>query len=68
MIHRSTWVWLELHLSEHHGDATPGARVRVLVNDIEALHAELTSKNYNYARPGIGGPGNSSLAIHSKTS
>ena len=44
---------IELHLSEHHGDGNPGARVRVLVNDIEALHAELTAKSYKYARPGI---------------
>ena len=44
---------VELHLSEHHGDGVPGARVRVLVNDIEALHAELAAKKYKYARPGI---------------
>lgn len=44
---------LELHLSEHHGDGVPGARVRVLVNDIDALHAELAAKKYKYARPGI---------------
>jgi len=43
----------ELHLSEHHGDGVPGARLRVLVNDIEALHAELAAKKYKYARPGI---------------
>ncbi len=44
---------LELHLSEHHGDGVPGARVRVLVNDIDALHAELAAKKYKYARPEI---------------
>ena len=43
----------ELHLSEHHGDGAPGARVRVLVNDIEALHAEFSTKKYKFARPGI---------------
>jgi len=43
----------ELHLSEHHGDGAPGGRVRVLVSDIEELHAELTGKKYKYARPGI---------------
>ena len=42
-----------LHLSEHHGDATPGGAVRIGVDDIEAVHAELTSKKYKYARPGI---------------
>ncbi len=44
---------LELHLSEHHGDGVPGGRVRVLVNDVEALHSELAAKNYKFARPGI---------------
>lgn len=43
----------ELHLSEHHGDGAPGGRVRVQVSDIDALHAELTARNYKYARPGI---------------
>ena len=43
----------ELHLSEHHGDASPGAAIRIEVDDIDALHAELTAKSYNYARPGI---------------
>jgi catechol 2,3-dioxygenase-like lactoylglutathione lyase family enzyme len=42
-----------LHLSEHHGDASPGAAVRVATTDIEAFHAELSSKKYKYARPGI---------------
>lgn len=42
-----------LHPSEHHGDATPGGAVRIEVEDIEALHAELKAKNYKYARPGI---------------
>ena len=44
---------LTLHLSEHHGDGTPGTTIFVPVDDIEALHQELTAKNYQYARPGI---------------
>ncbi|HEY1708796.1 MAG TPA: glyoxalase superfamily protein [Rhizomicrobium sp.] len=44
---------LILHLTEHHGDASPGANVYVTVGDIEALHAELAAKNYTYNRPGI---------------
>ena len=44
---------LLLHLSEHHGDATPGAALLIPVDDIAALHAELTARNYPYARPGI---------------
>lgn len=42
-----------LHLSEHHGDCTPGAALRIQVDDIDALHGELSAKNYPNARPGI---------------
>lgn len=43
----------ELHLTEHHGDCSPGAAVRVEVSDIDAFHTELNAKQYRYARPGI---------------
>lgn len=42
-----------LHLSEHHGDCSPGAAVRVETNGLEEFHAELTAKNYRYMKPGI---------------
>jgi len=42
-----------LHLSEHHGDASPGAKVRIAIDDVEALHAELIGKRYKYNRPGV---------------
>ena len=42
-----------LHLTEHHGDCCPGAAIRVTVDDIDALHAELAAKPYAHARPGI---------------
>lgn len=42
-----------LHLSEHHGDCCPGAAMRIEVDDIDALHAELANKDYAYARSGI---------------
>lgn len=42
-----------LHLSEHHGDCCPGAALRIDVDDIDSLHAELAGKQYGYARPGI---------------
>lgn len=42
-----------LHLSEHFGDATPGSSIRVEVSDIEALHTELSAKEYRHARPGL---------------
>lgn len=44
---------LLLHLTEHHGDCTPGAKVFVEMTGVAALHAELTAKNYNYLRPGL---------------
>jgi catechol 2,3-dioxygenase-like lactoylglutathione lyase family enzyme len=42
-----------LHLSEHHGDSTPGSAVFLPVDDIESLHRELQGKQYRYAKPGI---------------
>lgn len=42
-----------LHLSEHSGDCTPGARIRVEVKGLDAFHKELAGKDYKYARPGI---------------
>lgn len=44
---------LVLHLSEHHGDATPGAAVFLPVEGIASLHAELIAKDYAYAKPGL---------------
>lgn len=48
-----TRTGLTLHLSEHYGDSTPGAAIFIPVHDIDALHRELTAKNYRYARPGL---------------
>jgi uncharacterized glyoxalase superfamily protein PhnB len=42
-----------LHLSEHHGDGSPGAALRIEVTDIEGLHQDLIAKRYAYARPGL---------------
>jgi catechol 2,3-dioxygenase-like lactoylglutathione lyase family enzyme len=42
-----------LHLSEHHGDATPGSTCFVRVAGIEAYHRELHAKRYANMRPGI---------------
>ena len=41
-----------LHLSEHYGDCTPGARVHI--EDFKGLrkyHKQLIDKNYKYYRP-----------------
>lgn len=42
-----------LHLSEHAGDASPGARAFIHMTGIKALHAELTARNYRYMKPGL---------------
>ena len=44
---------LKLHLSEHHGDATPGSTVFVYMRGVEAFHRELIGKNYRHNRPGL---------------
>ncbi|WP_419896386.1 glyoxalase superfamily protein [Roseomonas sp. USHLN139] len=44
---------LLLHLTEHHGDACPGATVFIRMAGIEAFHAELTARQYRHARPGL---------------
>ena len=44
---------LILHLSEHHGDGSPGVHIRVMMRGVEALQRELVAKNYRYMRPGL---------------
>ena len=43
----------ELHLSEHHGDATPGSAVRIGVADVDVLLAELNGRAHPRLRPGV---------------
>lgn len=44
---------LVLHLSEHHGDGTPGTAVYVELDGVRALHSELTAKQYPFLRPDL---------------
>jgi uncharacterized glyoxalase superfamily protein PhnB len=45
---------IAFHLSEHHGDATPGSKVFVeFSGDIAAYHGLLMQKNYKFNRPGL---------------
>lgn len=44
---------LKLHLSEHSGDATPGANAVVFCTGVAALHADVSGKDYRYNRPGL---------------
>lgn len=40
-----------LHLSEHFGDAAPGAHIRIAIDDVDALCQRLNEKKYRNARP-----------------
>jgi catechol 2,3-dioxygenase-like lactoylglutathione lyase family enzyme len=42
-----------IHLSEHHGDGTPGSIVYVYMTGVKALHRELSDKKYRHNRPGL---------------
>ncbi len=44
---------LTLHLSEHHGDATPGARVFLWCSGLKDFHTILINKKYKNNKPGI---------------
>jgi hypothetical protein len=41
------------HLSEHHGDGTPGTHVYVYMTGVEELQRELIAKRYRHNRPGL---------------
>jgi uncharacterized glyoxalase superfamily protein PhnB len=42
-----------LHLSEHHGDSTPGSALRIETDELEAFQQQLLAKEYQFARPQI---------------
>lgn len=41
-----------LHISEHYGDGSPGAAIRIPVDDVASYMAELRAKNFGNASPG----------------
>lgn len=45
-----------LHVSEHHGDGSPGVHVRVEVTGVRDFHGELIDKHYRNNRPGLERP------------
>lgn len=54
IVHRGD---IEIHLSEHHGDGTPGSHL--LIEDfvgIKEYHQELRNKDYTYNKPGLNHP------------
>jgi uncharacterized glyoxalase superfamily protein PhnB len=44
---------IQLYLSEHHGDGSPGVHIHVETAGLAEYHAELAAKGYNYMRPGL---------------
>ncbi len=44
---------LQLHLSEHHNDASPGSNAFIPTTNLRALQHELSEKNYTFNRPGL---------------
>lgn len=46
---------ITLHLTEHHGDCTPGAKVFIeAFENIQEYHSGLKTKKYKYNNPGMG--------------
>jgi catechol 2,3-dioxygenase-like lactoylglutathione lyase family enzyme len=44
---------MKLHLTEHHGDCAPGAKVFIECTALRAYHETILGKNYGYNKPGI---------------
>jgi uncharacterized glyoxalase superfamily protein PhnB len=44
---------VQIFLSEHHGDGSPGAHVRIETDGVLELHRELAAKGYTYMNPGV---------------
>lgn len=45
---------VRIHLSEHHGDCSPGAKVLIVeFQGLEAFHGRLIASKYPYMRPGL---------------
>ncbi|MBU7592554.1 glyoxalase superfamily protein [Metabacillus halosaccharovorans] len=42
-----------LHLSEHHGDSSPGSAIRIKLNNINQFHSILQAKKYAFSNPAL---------------
>ncbi|MDO3442599.1 glyoxalase superfamily protein [Agrobacterium sp. V1] len=42
-----------LHLSGHHGDATPGSNIFVTMRGVHAYQQELAAHGYRFMKPGV---------------
>jgi uncharacterized glyoxalase superfamily protein PhnB len=43
----------QIHLSEHFGDGSPGAHIRIETENLMDYHRRLLEKKYKYSRPGL---------------
>lgn len=41
-----------IHLSEHHGDASPGSAIRVETKNVKEYCNQLNSSGYKFCKPG----------------
>lgn len=44
---------IKIHLTEHHGDATPGSGIFITCTDITAYCEKLKTKNYKFYKPAV---------------
>ncbi len=44
---------MTIHLSEHHGDCTPGSTIFVWMIGIDEFHKEISSKDYKFNNPAV---------------
>lgn len=42
---------IRIHLSEHHGDSTPGSKLFIVCTGIRGYFEEITGRPYRYYRP-----------------
>jgi catechol 2,3-dioxygenase-like lactoylglutathione lyase family enzyme len=47
---------IAFHISEHHGDGSPGSRVRVEIRGVREFYAELIARKYKNNPPGLERP------------
>ena len=45
-----------LHVSEHHGDGSPGVQIRIDITGLHEFHQELIARRYKNMRPGLETP------------
>ena len=48
---KENWV---IHLTEHHGDCSPGSAIMLQMKGVEEYQQELLAKKYKHSRPGCG--------------